>query len=141
MDASFWGFLSSGAGTSDVEFMKPNLCEKEEAHLGSAAVLCLKSLLSSSCLLLTNREIVNCAGLQAFFFFRLLRRSRVARKPVNRCLFGRDHLTSSGEKGQPVPIFCLSRGKTRHSVSIAVPVSVVVSGAFRLGSGPDLLGM
>ena len=68
MDASFQGFLSSRAGTSDMDFMKPNLCEKEEAHLGSAAVLCLKSLLLSSCLLLTNREIVNYAGVQVFCF-------------------------------------------------------------------------
>ena len=42
-------------------FMKPNLCEKEKARLGSTAVLYLKSLLSSSCLLPTNTEIVNDA--------------------------------------------------------------------------------
>lgn len=75
------------------------------------------------------------------FFFRLLRVSRVARKPkLTIFLFGRDHLSSSGERGQQKPLcFLPPHRETRHSAAISA--SVYVSGVLHLGFGPGLLGM
>lgn len=90
-----WGFLSSRAGTSDMEFMKPTLWSGRSSF--RTCCCSMPEQLAVIKLFTSNR--VNYARLHFFFFFRLLRSSRVTRKPKLTIVgFGRDGLTSSVER-------------------------------------------